>query len=60
MAHQMTKRPKVDISRRKVALIAGIGLLVMAVLAPLAKFGVLQNLVVPTDAAATVQNIAAS
>ena len=56
----ITKRPTADISPRKVALIAGIGLLVMAVLAPLARFGVLQNLIVPADAAATVTNITAS
>ncbi len=60
MANQITKQPTVDISRRAVALIAGIGLLVMAVLAPLARFGVLQNLVVPADAAATIENIIAS
>lgn len=47
------------ISRRTIALIAGVGLLIMAVLAPLANFGVLENLVVPGDAAATVGNIAA-
>jgi len=55
-----TKRPTADIPRRAVALIAGIGLLVMAVLAPFAHFGVLQNLIVPADAAATVENITAS
>ena len=55
-----TRRPTVDISERKVALIAGLGLLLMALLAPFAQFGVLQNLVVPTDAAATVENITAS
>ena len=55
-----TKRPTADISQRKVALIAGLGLLVMALLAPFAKFGVLQALVVPADAAATVNNIIAS
>jgi hypothetical protein len=59
-ANQITKEPTVGISRRAVALIAGIGLLVMAVLAPLARFGVLQNLVVPADAAATIENIIAS
>jgi hypothetical protein len=59
-ANQITNQPTVDISQRKVALIAGIGLLVMAVLAPLARFGVLENLVVPADAAATVNNIIAS
>jgi hypothetical protein len=41
------------------ALIAGVGLLLMAVMAPLAHFGVLENLVVPGDAATTVGNIAA-
>lgn len=49
-----------EISPRKVALIAGIGLLLMAILAPLAHFGVLQNLIVPADGAATVENIAGS
>jgi hypothetical protein len=60
MTNQIMKQPTVDISRRAVALIAGIGLLVMAVLAPLAHFGVLPNLIVPADAAATVENIIAS
>jgi len=49
-----------DISQRKVALVAGLGLLLMAILAPIAHFGVLQSLVVPTDAAATVANIVTS
>jgi hypothetical protein len=52
--------PTPDISARKVALIAGLGLLLMAVMAPLAHFGVLQTLIVPSDAAATVENITAS
>jgi hypothetical protein len=60
MTNQITKRPTVDISRRAVALIAGFSLLVMALLAPFARFGVLQALVVPADAAATVENIIAS
>jgi hypothetical protein len=60
MTNQITRRPTAGISRHAVALIAGIGLLIMAVLAPLAHFGVLQNLVVPADAAATVENIIAS
>ncbi len=59
-ANQITKQPTVDISRRAVALIAGFSLLVMALLAPFARFGVLQALVVPADAAATVNNIIAS
>ena len=56
----ITKRPTADISQRKVALIAGLGLLVIALLAPFAHFGVLQALVVPADATATVNNIIAS
>jgi hypothetical protein len=44
---------------RRVALVAGLALLLMAVLAPLAHFGVLQNLIVPRNAAATVDNITA-
>jgi hypothetical protein len=55
-----TRRPTADISQRKVALTAAIGLLVLALLAPFALFGVLQNLVVPADAAATVENITTS
>jgi len=46
-----------DISQRRVALIAALGLLGMAVLAPLALFGVLNNLVDPGNATATVSNI---
>lgn len=53
-------RPAADRSRRRFALAAGLGLLVMAIVAPIAQFGVLQKLVVPTDAAATVNNIVAS
>jgi len=47
------------LARRRAALTAGIGLLLMAVLAPLAHFGVLENLVVSGDAATTVGNIVA-
>ncbi|HSJ83872.1 MAG TPA: DUF4386 domain-containing protein [Acidimicrobiia bacterium] len=47
------------ISRRRAALVAGISLLLMAVLAPLAHFGVLQSLIVSGDAATTVGNIVA-
>jgi len=47
------------LARRRVALTAGISLLLMAVLAPLAHFGVLENLVVTGDAATTVGNIVA-
>lgn len=44
----------------RVASIAGLGLLIMAILAPLAVFGVLGSLVVSGDPAATFNNIAAS
>ena len=60
MTNQITKRPTADISQRKVALIAGLGLLGMALLAPFALLSVLPNLVVPADAAATVKNFIAS
>ena len=56
----ITKRPTADISQRKVAMIAGIGLLIIALLTPFAQFGVLQALVVPADATATVNNIITS
>lgn len=46
-----------DISPRQAALAAGFGLLLMAVLAPIAYFSVLQNLIVTGDAQATVTNI---
>jgi hypothetical protein len=49
-----------DISQRKVALIAALGLLGMAVLAPLALFGVLNTLVDTASPAATVANIVES
>jgi len=49
-----------DITVCTSAIIAGIGLLVMAILAPIANFSILQRLVVPDDAARTFSNIAAS
>jgi hypothetical protein len=47
-------------SLRSAALVAGLGLLVMAVLAAFSNFNVLQNIVVPGDAAKTAANIIAS
>jgi hypothetical protein len=47
-----------DISLRQAALVAGLGLLLLAVLAAVANFGVLQKLTVPGDAQTTAQNIA--
>ena len=49
-----------DKSQRRVALATAFSLLLMALLAPFAQFGVLKTLIVPTDAAATTNNIAAS
>ena len=49
-----------DISIRKSALVAGFGLLLMAILAPIANFGVFETLIVPGDATATADNIMAS
>lgn len=53
-------RSTTDHSRRRPALVAAIGLLSMAILAPFAQFGVLASLIVPTDPAATTGNIASS
>jgi hypothetical protein len=49
-----------DRSGRTAALVAGVGLLIMAILAPFANYYVLQNLIVANDAKATVENILAS
>jgi hypothetical protein len=49
-----------DISIHCSAIIAGIGLLIMAILAPIANFSILQGLIIPDDAAKTFSNIAAS
>ena len=46
-----------DVSPRKIALVAALGLLIMALLAPFAVFGVLDTLVVNDDPAATFNNI---
>lgn len=53
-------RPTGDTSQRRFALVTAVSLLLMALLAPFAQFGVLRTLVVPADAAATTNNIAAS
>jgi Domain of unknown function (DUF4386) len=49
-----------DTSQRQVAMIAGLGLLIMAIIAFFASFSVIQGLVVPEDAAKTVSNIMAN
>ena len=49
-----------DHSHRRFALVAALGLLAMALMAPFAQFGVLQTLIVPGDLAATISNLVAS
>lgn len=63
----MTIRSSTDASRpieqsvpRRAALGTAVSLLLMAILAPFAQFGVLKTLVVPADAAATTANIEGS
>ncbi len=48
------------VSLRTGALVAGFGLLAMAILAPIANFGVLERLVIQGDAAKTAANLVAS
>ena len=48
------------VSIRTSALVAGFGLLLMAIFAPIANFGVFETLIVPGDATATADNIMAS
>ena len=48
------------VSPRTAAMVAGLGLLMMAILAPFANFYVLEKLVVANDAKATADNILAS
>jgi Domain of unknown function (DUF4386) len=49
-----------DVSARTAAIVAGLGLLLMAILAPFANFYALGNLVVANDAKATANNIMGS
>jgi len=49
-----------EISVKKSAIIAGIGLLLMAILAPIANFTIIQGLVDPQDVTKTISNIIAS
>lgn len=48
------------LSRRQASIVAGLGLLLMAILAPIANFGALLNLIVDGDPAATASNILSS
>ena len=49
-----------EISLKKSAIIAGICLLLMAIIAPIANFAIIQNLIDPNDVAKTVSNITES
>ncbi|MCF7807046.1 MAG: DUF4386 domain-containing protein [Candidatus Marinimicrobia bacterium] len=46
-----------EISLRSAALITGFSLLLMAILAPIANFAILESLIIPGDALTTVSNI---
>ncbi len=49
-----------ELSQRQAAIVAGIGLLLMALIAPFAEFSVRQSLIVPGDAATTATNLMAN
>lgn len=55
-----TKNQNSDLPQRQAAIVAGLGLLIMAFLAFFANFFVIQGLVVPEDAGKTVGNIMAN
>jgi len=54
------KNQNAEISIRNSAIIAGIGLLLMAIIAPIANFAIIQKLIDYSDATTTVENIVAS
>lgn len=56
----MSDQDKTQTSVRRAAVVAGVGLLLLAVVAGFANFGVIQALVAPGDAATTTENILAS
>jgi hypothetical protein len=53
-------RGAADLSLRQAALASGVGLLLLAILAAIVNFGVLQKLIVASDTQTTAQNIAAA
>ncbi len=60
MAQDITESSSPDVSPNKACLVAGFSLLFIAILAPVGHYAILQDLVVPGDAAATAAKIAAS
>jgi hypothetical protein len=60
MDTMVNKKWSRDTRPRAAALVAGIGLLIMAVIAALSNFGVINNLIVPGDASATAANLVGS
>jgi len=63
--HQLQTAPPLsreggDLAPRRAALVSGLGLLLLAVLAAIVNFGVLQKLIVASDAQTTAQNIVAA
>lgn len=54
------KQKSIGMTRKQAAVIAGVSLLIMAVIAPIASFGILTKLVVDGDTASTIANIAAA
>jgi len=58
--YRTTTSPIAETSQRKMAWVAGLSLVLMGVLGPFALIGVLQNLLVPANASATVDNIVGS
>ncbi|TAJ99016.1 MAG: DUF4386 domain-containing protein [Chloroflexota bacterium] len=55
-----SSRQSGNTSQRRVALAGGLGLLLIALLSPFAFYGVIQTMIVPADAVATVTNLLAS
>ena len=49
-----------SISQRQSAIVAGIALLIMAIIAPIASFALIDNLIVESDISQTLENIRAS
>jgi hypothetical protein len=55
-----SKSQSTGTSLRSASIVAGLGLLLMTVLAPIVEFGVFQNMVIPGDAKTTIENLMVS